>query len=373
MVGIDFFGPLPPSAGNQYILLIGDQFTKWHEAIALPDQSALTTAKALMEHWITRFGCPESLHSDQGRNFEAKLFTSLTKLLQLDKTRTTAFHPQSNAVIERTNRTLLNMLAKTTDQNQRNWSELLQYVMLAYRTSVHESIGYTPYFLLFGHEATLPIGLQFPQPSDATWTNYHDYVAETRLRFHTAYEQPRQYLKGQQKGQHALYNAEVHGPQFTGGQMVLLHNLSTPQGLSPKLPSFWRGLYKITQVISEMTYKICEIETYKEFIVHYDCMKPCRSPPGGFVPPANTPPAQMQPPNELASNSTPAKCHSCFCEAPITCTPTVGPAPVSNSVPIIQPAPHTTFASSPVASDSPHEPSAPLEEETFPNRSSDST
>ena len=191
-VGIDFLGPLPPSAGNQYFLLIADHFTKWHEAVALPDQSAPTTANAFVDHWITRFGCPERLHSDQGRNFEAKLFTSLTKLLQLHKTRTTAFHPQSNAGIERTNRTLLNMLAKTTDKNQRNWSELLPYVMLTYRTSVHESTGYTSYFLLFGHEATLPIDLQFPPPSDANWTNYHDYVAETRLRFHTAYEQARQ-------------------------------------------------------------------------------------------------------------------------------------------------------------------------------------
>ena len=110
--------------------------------------------------------------------------------------------------------------------------------------------------------------------------------------------------------------------------MVFLHNPSTPQGLSPKLHSFWRGPYKITQVISEMTYKIREIETNKELIVHYDRMKPCRSPPGGFVPPANTPSAPMQPPNELTSNSTPAKCHSCFCEAPITCTSTVNPVPV---------------------------------------------
>ena len=311
-VGIDFLGPLPPSAGNQYILLIGDHFTKWHEAIALPDQSALTTAKALMDHWITRFGCPESFHSDQGREFEAKLFTSLTKLLQLDRTRTTAFHPQSNAVIEGTNRTLLNMLAKTTDKNQRNWSELLPYVMLGYRTSVHESKGYTPYFLLFGHEVTLPIDLQFPPPSDATWTNYHEYVAETRLRFHTAYEHAGQYLKGQQKRQHALYNAKVHGPTYTEGQLINLHNPSTPQGLSPKLHSFWRGPYKITQVISEMTYEICEIGTNKELIVHYDRMKPCRSPRGGFVPPANTPSAPMQPPNEPPSNSTPAKSHSCF-------------------------------------------------------------
>ena len=104
-------------------------------------------------------------------------FTSLTKLLQLDKTRTTAFHPQSNADIERTNRTLLNMLAKTTDKNQRTWSELLPCVMLAYCTSVRESTGYTPYFLLFGHVETLPLDLQFPPPSDDTWRNYHKYVA----------------------------------------------------------------------------------------------------------------------------------------------------------------------------------------------------
>ena len=94
-----------------------------------------------MDLWIIPFGCPESFHSDQGRNFEAKLFTSLTKLLQLDETRTTAFHPHSNAVIERTSRTLLKMLAKTADKNQCKWSELFPYVMLPYRTSVHESTG----------------------------------------------------------------------------------------------------------------------------------------------------------------------------------------------------------------------------------------
>ena len=121
-----------------------------------------------------------------------------------------------------------------------------------------------------------------------------------------------------------------------------------------------------------MTYKICEVATNKELIVHYDRMKLCRSPPGGFVPPANTPSAPMQPPNELASNSTPAKCHSCFCEAPITSAATVGPVPVSYSVPIFQPAPPTSFASSPVASDNPLDPSAPLQDETFSKRSSDS-
>ena len=122
-----------------------------------------------------------------------------------------------------------------------------------------------------------------------------------------------------------------------------------------------------------MTYKIREIETHKELIVHYDRMKTCRSPAGGFVPPANTLPAPMQPPKELASISTPARCHSCLCEAPISCTSTNDPVAVSTSLPILQPALHTTLASSPVANDNPPESFAPLEEETFPDHSSNST
>ena len=122
--GIDFLGPLPPPAGKQNILLIGDHFTKWREATALPDQSAPTT-KTFVDHWIICFCCPGSLHSDQGRNSETKLFSSLTKLLKADGTGATLFYPQSSAVIEGTNRTTLNMFARTTDKNQRKWFELL--------------------------------------------------------------------------------------------------------------------------------------------------------------------------------------------------------------------------------------------------------
>ena len=175
-----FSGPLPPSAGNQHNLLIGDHFTKWHEAAALPDQSAPATSRVVADQWITRFGCPESRHSDQGRNSEARFFASLTKLLQPEKTRTTVFHPQSTAVIERTNRTLLNTLAETMDKNQRNRSVFLPNIMLAHRISIHKSTCFTLYFLLFGHKSTLPIDLQFhhqvvlPGPTITSTSQRHD-------------------------------------------------------------------------------------------------------------------------------------------------------------------------------------------------------
>ena len=117
-IGLDFLGPLPTSNGCRYILLIGDHFTKWYEAIPLPDQTAATTSDALLERWICRFGCPYSIHTDRGTNFESRLFANLLKKLEIDKTRTTAFHPQSNSVIERMNRTLLNMLAKCIDEDR---------------------------------------------------------------------------------------------------------------------------------------------------------------------------------------------------------------------------------------------------------------
>ena len=157
----------------------------------------------------------------------------------------------------------------------------------------------------------------------------------------------------------------MHGPIYTEGQIIFLHNPSTTQRLSPKLHSFWHGPYKITQVVSEMNYKICEIDTNKELIVHYDRMKPCPSPPGGFKSPGNTPPAPMQPPKEPLNNSFPAECHSCFCEAPISFTPTVSPVAVSSSVPIIQPAPHTTFVSIPVANDNLPTPLRPWRKKHF--------
>ena len=119
-IGIDFLGPLPVSNGNSYIALFGDHFTKLYEAVPLPDQTTERTATASLEHWISRFGVPVSMHTDQGRSFKSKLFQSLMQSLQIDKTRTTSFHPQSNAVIERMNRTLLNMLAKTVDDFQSN-------------------------------------------------------------------------------------------------------------------------------------------------------------------------------------------------------------------------------------------------------------
>ena len=271
-IGLDFLAPLPTSNGCRYNLLIGDHFTKWYEAIPLPDQTAATTSDALLERWICRFGCPYSIHTDRGTNFESQLFANLLKKLEIDKTRTTAFHPQSNSVIERKNKTLLNMLAKCIDEDQTNWSVKLPYVLMAYRSSVHESTHFTPHYLVFGHEISLPLDLMYRPPPSTTPIDVHDWVSQKEA-FRQAYELVRRNATAQQHRRNNLYNKRVHSPTYKEGEHVLLHYPVVQPGKSPKLSSPWRDPYEILKCLNDVNYRIKELTTGKVQVVQYDRMK----------------------------------------------------------------------------------------------------
>ena len=141
-VALDILGPLPTSKrGNKYILIVGDYFTKWVEAYPLQDQRAEIIAMVFVQKFVSRFGVPLQLHSDQGRNFESVLFNDVCNLLGVDKTRTTALHPQSDGMVERFNRTLENQLAVFVEKHQQDWDDHVPLILLAYRSAVHEVLG----------------------------------------------------------------------------------------------------------------------------------------------------------------------------------------------------------------------------------------
>ena len=146
----------PTLDGHRYILVIADYFSKWMEAFPIKNKCADTVAGVLVEKIILRFGMPLVIHSDQGREFENGLMKSLCTLLGCNKTRTAPFHPESDGMIERFNRTCLMMLSMFVNDRRDNCNELLQYVMHAHRTSVHESTGYSPFRLMMGEECSLP-------------------------------------------------------------------------------------------------------------------------------------------------------------------------------------------------------------------------
>ena len=184
IIAVDIVGPFSPvQSGNNDVLVVSDYFTKWMEAFAIPNQEAVTVAE---EEVFCRFSIPEQLHSDQGRQFEGKLMQEVCKLLHIKKTRTTAYHPQSDGVVERLNRTLLSMLTATVHEHPGDWDKKLRLMCMAYNTSVHQSTGFSPFFLLFGCQARLPVDLAYgTAPMEEKTTQ--EYVRNLRQTLEKAY------------------------------------------------------------------------------------------------------------------------------------------------------------------------------------------
>lgn len=121
LIAMDLITPLPTTAnGNTAALVWTDYNTKWSEGIPIKDTSTETIAKCFLERIICRFGCPESVLTDLGTNFTAALMNEIYRLTGIQRLRTTAYHPQTNGVVERFNQTLKQMLKSYINQSQNN-------------------------------------------------------------------------------------------------------------------------------------------------------------------------------------------------------------------------------------------------------------
>ena len=135
--------------------------SKFVEAYRIPDQTAQTVANYLVTQWFCHYGIPLVIHTDQGWNYESVLFKELCKLLDMSKTRTSRYRPQSDGLVECINRILRQLLRATVNEHGNDWDEHLPYVMLAYRSTVQESTKCTPNLLMFGREVRLPVDLMY--------------------------------------------------------------------------------------------------------------------------------------------------------------------------------------------------------------------
>ena len=277
-VALDVMGPLPVSdRGNRYILVIGDYFSKWKEAYAIPDQTAPTVARVVVEEFVARFGVPRQMHSDQGRNFESAVFQEMCHLLDIDKTRTTPLRPQSDGMVERFNQTMEAMLSKFVSDNQTDWDEHLPLLMMAYRSAEHDTTGFSPSELMLGRQVQLPVDILFgrpdPEPRDTS-----DYASDLRRRMERVHTFARDNIKLASERQKRLYDHRARRRRFKRGDAVRLHNPRRKKGVCPKLTRPWEGPYIVLDCLDDMVYRVQRSAKAKPKVVHIDRLKPFEGP-----------------------------------------------------------------------------------------------
>ena len=155
-VGVDLQGPYQASAsGNRYVMVVCCYFTKFPEAIPIKEKTAKTVADAFSREIICRYGCPYTVISDRGTEFQST-FEDLMKSCGIDHRLSTAYHPQTNGLVERMNRTIKTALKKETSIHPQDWDTFLPRILLGLRAAVQSSTKHAPYSLLFGRQPNLP-------------------------------------------------------------------------------------------------------------------------------------------------------------------------------------------------------------------------
>ena len=273
----DILGPLPlTNQGNKYILVVTDLFSKWTEAFALKTTDSETLARVLVDEVICRYGMPSTLHSDQGANLTSNLIASLCKMLGIRQTRTSAYHPQGNAQVERFNRTLEAMLAKTVKDNQQDWDRHIPKLLLAYRTAIHETTGYTPFHVMFGRSPVLPVEIMIGVTSTQKESTVPDFVRSLNRSLKTVCSQVRESIRIAHQRNKARYDQHTTATSFSIGDQVWLFVPAVKTGRTKKLASLWRGPYTVTDKLSPVNYRIQLLGVpNKTLVVHHNRLKHC--------------------------------------------------------------------------------------------------
>lgn len=187
MLCIDYLTLDKSSSGHENVLILTDVFSKFSRAIPTKDQTAETTAKVLVNHWFNTYGVVKRIHADQGRNFESDLIKQLCKIYGVQKSRTSAYHPEGNGQAERFNRTLISMLQTLPAEKKKKWPDHLNHLTMAYNSTVHCTTGYSPYFLFFGRMPTLLVENLLDEDEDDSCGDLDGYVLDQRRKLQDAY------------------------------------------------------------------------------------------------------------------------------------------------------------------------------------------
>lgn len=269
---IDFTGPLPITKNaNRYIIIFIDHCTKWVEALAVPDQTAETAAKALFSCVVSRFGVPSRIHSDQGTQFESQVFHGLCSLLNIKKSRTTPYHPMGNGLAEKTVKNVKEIISSYVNEFQDNWDEFIDPALFALRVATHSSTKYSPGELVYGQRLILPADFTLGLKDELVKkTSYHVLVEDLKGKILTALNIVNKSIDNQ-KRQEIFYNKKLKEIFHNQGDLVLMKRKNFA-----KLQPRFEGPYKIIENMHPNYLIESTISPYTSKRVHVNLLYPCK-------------------------------------------------------------------------------------------------
>ena len=275
---IDFVGPLPKSSsGKQYLLTVMCKATRYPEAFPMSSTRTVNVISALSK-FFCQVGLPTSIQSDNDSSFCSDSFKSFVNKYGIEHILSTPYRPQSQGVLERYHQTLKTMLKKFCLANTSSWDVHIPFLLFCTRDTVQESLGFSPFQLVFGHRVRGPLSVLKNQClSESQVPNLLERVEDSYEKLRQCREFARENLQSAQGKMKSWYDRKSATRSFSPGDQCLVFLPISRGALSAK----FFGPYKVLEKVSELTYRIatpdrgrrqrvCHINQLKKFIGPYE-------------------------------------------------------------------------------------------------------
>lgn len=282
-VAVDIIGPLSPvtSHGNRYILTLVDYATRYPEAVALPTIETERVAEALLDMFC-RIGFPMEMLTDLGSQFTSSLMNEVCRLICLKHLTTTPYHPICTGLVERFNGSLKTILKRICAENPHDWDKYLNAALFAYREVPQESLGFSPFDLIYGRSVRGPLTilkeLWSKEIEDPDVKSTYQYVVDLRQRLETVTEIAHNHLQKSARTYKLQYDRKAKQRKMKVGEKVLV---LLPRKTN-KLLLQWKGPYTVVEKFGVGDYRVQvgnKVKTYhanllKKYIEREDTERP---------------------------------------------------------------------------------------------------
>ena len=265
--GMDIVGPLPPSSrGCKYILAATDYFSRWAEALPLREVTGEIVARFVRHHIIYRYGVPSRIISDNGTPFKNQVIYKMAAKFHMDWRTSTVYNPQANGLAEAFNKTLCKLLSKLVGGHKRDWDEKMHEALWAYRTTYKTPTGCTPYSLVYGSEAVVPVEIELSSYRVAV---HYGLQQEEQDEFERRYEElaalegdrlaAYRNLQSYQAKMVRAYGKLVHERTFMKGDLVMVKKKDVMANKAKgKFAPSWVGPYVVDKVYEGGAYTVLD-------------------------------------------------------------------------------------------------------------------